>query len=610
MMLTGFAALGVLFSFMIPQIIDEAPGIADQASGGVTEIQQWLVEGPLQLSEEQIDGYVNALITQIQSSADVISTGVFAGISSATNAIVNLVIILVLTFLFIKDGHRFLPWVDRVAGRRAGLHLTELLGRVWNTIGGFIRTQALVSFIDAVLIGIGLFAVGVPLALPLALLTFFGGFIPIVGAVVAGVLAVLVTLVTGGFTDALIVAAIVLAVQQLEGNVLSPWLQGKIMQLHAAVILLSVTAGSTLFGITGAFLAVPVVAAVAELFRYLDEMVTAGTAAGAEPGRAPDAGDEEARAEREERRLGISDEAVDPDAPDPRRTPSPARRRVTPARPRTTTPRAGAPGERAGGERSGGEQSGGGRRRRRSLDRHGRRDRLHRRGAPRGHRRLVRGPRRCAGLPRDRRARPLAHRGAGRRRAAHGRLRLRAGRRRRRDALVRGAGPRGAHPRRSGADRAGAGHLRLAVGSASVRPGPAEGYAACADATTDGRLTGRHTGRLGAGTGAMCSQHRGPAGRRPGGLGHHVVRREVGGVAVSVAALVVVNAFGDVDPGDPTCPGGSWTTSRPRRRLPAGRGRRAGASTRRSGSSSPTPCSTRPAAACSRRVPTTACRGR
>ncbi|GAA1905582.1 AI-2E family transporter [Nocardioides lentus] len=321
MMLTGFAALGVLFSFMIPQIIDEAPGIADQASGGVTEIQQWLVEGPLQLSEEQIDGYVNALITQIQSSADVISTGVFAGISSATNAIVNLVIILVLTFLFIKDGHRFLPWVDRVAGRRAGLHLTELLGRVWNTIGGFIRTQALVSFIDAVLIGIGLFAVGVPLALPLALLTFFGGFIPIVGAVVAGVLAVLVTLVTGGFTDALIVAAIVLAVQQLEGNVLSPWLQGKIMQLHAAVILLSVTAGSTLFGITGAFLAVPVVAAVAELFRYLDEMVTAGTAAGAEPGRAPDAGDEEARAEREERRLGISDEAVDPDAPDPAEDP-------------------------------------------------------------------------------------------------------------------------------------------------------------------------------------------------------------------------------------------------------------------------------------------------
>ncbi|GAA1905592.1 P1 family peptidase [Nocardioides lentus] len=95
----------------------------------------------------------------------------------------------------------------------------------------------------------------------------------------------------------------------------------------------------------------------------------------------------------------------------------------------------------------------------------------------------------------------------------------------------------------------------LAVGSASVRPGPAEGYAACADATTDGRLTGRLTGRLGAGTGAMRSQHRGPAGRRPGGLGHHVVRREVGGVAVSVAALVVVNAFGDVDPGDPDLPG-------------------------------------------------------
>src|SRR3546814_8314103 len=94
-------------------------------------------------------------------------------------------------------------------------------------ICGFIRTQALVSFIDAIFIGIGLVLVGVPLAIPLAVLTFFGGFIPIVGAFVVGAVAVLVALVSVGWNDALIVMLVILAVQQLEGNVLSPWLQSK-----------------------------------------------------------------------------------------------------------------------------------------------------------------------------------------------------------------------------------------------------------------------------------------------------------------------------------------------------------------------------------------------
>ncbi|WP_299058432.1 AI-2E family transporter [uncultured Nocardioides sp.] len=324
-MVLGIGLIALLFTFMVPQIIDEAPGIADSATGGLSTIQQWLTEGPLNMSEEQINGYLAAIADQIQSSADVISSGVFAGISSATNAVVNLAIILVLTFLFIKDGHRFLPWVDRVAGRRAGRHLTEVLGRVWRTIGGFIRTQALVSLIDAILIGTGLVVIGVPLAIPLALLTFFGGFIPIVGAIVAGALAVLVTLVTNGPGDALWVLIIILAVQQLEGNVLSPWLQGKIMRLHASIILLSVTAGGTLFGITGAFLAVPVIAAVAEVMRYLDDETTAATAPGAEPGRAPDSGDAAARKEREEKKVGVSDAAVDSDAADPAAADTPAR---------------------------------------------------------------------------------------------------------------------------------------------------------------------------------------------------------------------------------------------------------------------------------------------
>lgn len=130
------------------------------------------------------------------------------------------------------------------------------------------------SLVDAILIGVGLVILQVPLALALAVITFFGGFIPIIGAFTAGALAVIVALVTNGLTNALLVLALILLVQQLEGNVLQPFLQGKAMQLHAAIVLLSVTVGSTLFGIMDAFLAVPVAAVFAVWFRYHAELVS------------------------------------------------------------------------------------------------------------------------------------------------------------------------------------------------------------------------------------------------------------------------------------------------------------------------------------------------
>lgn len=118
-----------------------------------------------------------------------------------------------LTSLFLKDGRGFLPWLRRLSGAGVGEHVIEVATRSWDTLSSFIRTQALVSFIDAVFIGAGLLLVGVPLAIPLALLTFFGGFVPIVGAVVVGAVSVLVSLVSNGPTGALIILAVVLAVQ-------------------------------------------------------------------------------------------------------------------------------------------------------------------------------------------------------------------------------------------------------------------------------------------------------------------------------------------------------------------------------------------------------------
>ena len=278
----GFAVIGGVLWAIAPSVVDQVGDIAKDASSGLGKVEEWLVDGPFNVSDDQISTAIEAAQEKLTESASTIASGALTGVGAVTSFIIGAALVLVLTFFFVKDGPRFLPWVRSVAGDKAGVHIDKVLFRCWETLGGFIRTQAIVSFVDAVFIGIGLVLVGVPLAVPLAIMTFFGGFIPIVGAFVFGALAVLIALVSNGLTGALIVLAIVLGVQQLEGNVLSPWLQGRSMKLHAGVILLAVALGSTLFGIVGAFLAVPVVAVTAEMLRYLNETIDAGTMTAAE----------------------------------------------------------------------------------------------------------------------------------------------------------------------------------------------------------------------------------------------------------------------------------------------------------------------------------------
>jgi putative heme transporter len=262
--------VGILAS-IAPSIVNQSREIGTAAAEGLDEVVGWLSGPPFNIDNDQLDeGLDTATSWLTERSGDIAST-VFAGVGVLGSGLITLGLVLVLTFFFIKDGPRFLPWLRAVSGRRAGRHLTELLTRMWRTLGGFIRAQAMVSAFDAVFIGLGLLLLGVPLAVALAVLTFFAGFIPIVGAVTAGALAVLVALVSNGWQIALAVLGLVIAVQQIESNLLQPVLQGRTMQLHAGIVLLSVAAGGTLFGIVGAFLAVPVAATLAVLLRYVDE---------------------------------------------------------------------------------------------------------------------------------------------------------------------------------------------------------------------------------------------------------------------------------------------------------------------------------------------------
>lgn len=274
--LTLLLSLGLVagvIAAIAPSIASQSSDVVDRASEGIVQVREWLSGPPVNLANEQVDNAIGEATKWLQERASDIASGVFTGVSAVTSGFVTLMLVVVLTFFFIKDGPNFLPWVRRVAGRTGGRHLTELLTRAWVTLGGFIRTQAIVSAVDAFFIGLGLVVLGVPLAPALAILTFMAGFIPIIGAVVAGGLAVLVALVSNGWVTALWVLGIVLLVQQLEGNVLQPLLQSRSMEMHPGIILLSVAAGGTLFGIPGAFLAVPIAATVVVALRYFSEQV-------------------------------------------------------------------------------------------------------------------------------------------------------------------------------------------------------------------------------------------------------------------------------------------------------------------------------------------------
>ena len=293
--LVFLAVLAGVVALIAPPVVDQVGTLADQATSGLQQVRDWLQGPPLNLGAEQVGNAVDSVINSVQNNAQTIAGYALTGATAIGSGLVNVTLALVLSFFFLKDGPRFLPWLSAQLGSRAAPHVTALSERTWQTLSEFIRQQAFVGFIDAFFIGLGLLVLGVPLVLPLAVLTFFAAFVPIVGAFVAGAFAVLVALVANGFTTALIVLAIVVVVQQLEGNVLQPYIQGRGLNLHAAVVILAVTAGGSLAGITGAFLAVPVAALVAVVYRYGRDELQDGSAG--PDARAPAPPEPEATAE-------------------------------------------------------------------------------------------------------------------------------------------------------------------------------------------------------------------------------------------------------------------------------------------------------------------------
>lgn len=250
---------GVLWA-VVRAVLDQWDELADQAVDGFAELQDSLTGLPVQISQEQIEDARTAVTDFLTSSS--FGASAAAGVSATANFLTGFVLMLVVLFFFLKDGPRIWEFLLRPFEGEPYARARRVGTRTVSTLGGYVRGTAIVAAVDAVGIGIGLLVVGVPLAIPLAVLVFLLAFIPLVGATLAGVLAALVTLVANGWVDALIVVAIVVVVNQLEGDLLQPVVMGRSLRLHPLVILVALTVGTVVAGITGAVLAVPVAASI------------------------------------------------------------------------------------------------------------------------------------------------------------------------------------------------------------------------------------------------------------------------------------------------------------------------------------------------------------
>jgi predicted PurR-regulated permease PerM len=266
----GFIGLiGGSLALVGRQLVSGFGELWSEALAGVKQIQDWLSDGPLHLTAAQMDQYLQEATTALQDNTSSIVSGALSFGSTAGHFAAGLILALFILIFFLLEGDRIWVFLVRLLPRKARAAAFGAGRKGWTSMVSYARIQMFVAFVDAVGIGVGAAIIGVPLALPLGVLVFIGSFIPIVGALVTGAVAVLLALVANGWVNALIMLGIVLLVQQLESHILQPLVMGKAVALHPVAVILAVAAGSYLAGIPGALFSVPILAVANSAIRYI-----------------------------------------------------------------------------------------------------------------------------------------------------------------------------------------------------------------------------------------------------------------------------------------------------------------------------------------------------
>jgi putative heme transporter len=258
--LGGFAILGGILSFVISQFVIGLPDLVEQVTHSIDSTRKWLIEGPAHLSRQQIDNAGNAAIEALRNNQAKLTSGALSTAATITEIVTAALLTLFTLIFFLYGGRNIWQYVTKIFPTDVRDRVRAAGQAGYGSLIGYVRATFLVALVDAAGVGTGLAIMGVPLALPLASLVFLGAFIPLVGAVVSGFLAVVVALLAKGFVYGLITLGVIIAVNQLEAHILQPLVMGRAVSIHPLGVVLAISTGGVLAGIVGALLAVPTVA--------------------------------------------------------------------------------------------------------------------------------------------------------------------------------------------------------------------------------------------------------------------------------------------------------------------------------------------------------------
>ncbi|MFG2228593.1 AI-2E family transporter [Streptomyces sp. NPDC048723] len=265
----GFVVIGLVGWFVVWQVMENLDDLSDRVRDGINELKLWALDSPFHVTEKQINDIAKNLSETIGTNTEQITSAGLQGVTVLVEVLTGILLAMFSTLFLLYDGKRIWNWALGLVPSAARAGVAGAGPRAWRTLTAYVRGTVIVALIDAIFIGLGIYFLDVPMAVPLAVFIFLFAFIPLVGAVVSGALAVVVALVTQGVFTALMVLLVVLAVQQIEGHVLQPFILGRAVRVHPLAVVLSVAAGGMIAGIGGAVVAVPLVAVTNTVVGYL-----------------------------------------------------------------------------------------------------------------------------------------------------------------------------------------------------------------------------------------------------------------------------------------------------------------------------------------------------
>jgi predicted PurR-regulated permease PerM len=265
----GFVIMGLVGWFVVWQVQENIDNLSNQIQDGIDELRKWLLNSPFHVTDKQINEIAKNLREAIGANTDQITSAGLEGVTVMVEALTGILLTMFSTLFLLYDGKRIWEWTLKLVPAAARPGVAGAGPRAWRTLTAYVRGTVIVALIDAIFIGLGIYFLNVPMAVPLAVFIFLFAFIPLVGAVMSGALAVVVAVVTQGVFTALMTLLVVLAVQQIEGHILQPFILGRAVRVHPLAVVLSVAAGGLVAGIGGAVVAVPLVAVTNTVVGYL-----------------------------------------------------------------------------------------------------------------------------------------------------------------------------------------------------------------------------------------------------------------------------------------------------------------------------------------------------